>query len=103
MPPYVAVGVHPRHDFLPWIAALIQAERFPFQVRFRWDDLFVEVRPGLWNPRFDAEGLTGVTTYGLDAIGRTGLHEPLPCHAEGVNGQEYFQVILSGFFCTQDE
>ena len=50
MPPYVAVGVHPRHDFLPWIATLIQAECFSFQVRFRWDDLFVEVRPGLRKP-----------------------------------------------------
>jgi hypothetical protein len=29
MPPYVAVGVHPRHDFLPGIAALIQAKHFP--------------------------------------------------------------------------
>ena len=37
MPPYVAIGVHPRHDFLPGIAALVQAEGFPFQVRFWWD------------------------------------------------------------------
>src|SRR4249920_729460 len=103
MPPYVAVGVHPRHDFLPWIAALIQAEGFTFQVRFRWDDLFVEVRPGLRQACFDAEGLTSVTANGLDSVGRACLHESLPGRAERFSGQQYLQVILSGFFCTQDE
>src|SRR6266513_3912277 len=103
MPPYIAVGVHPRHDFLSGIAALIQAERFSFQVRFRWDDLFVEVRSGLWQACFDAEGFASVTANGFDAVGRARLREPFPGCAEGISGQQYLEVDLSGFFCTQDE
>jgi len=87
MTPYVAVGVHPRHDFLPRIAALIQTKRFPFQIRLSWEDLFVQVRSGLWQPCFNAESLTSETTDCLNAIGRTGLHEPFPGRMEGIGGQ----------------
>ena len=87
MPSHVSVSIHPRHDFLSRITALIQADRFPFQVRFRWNDFFVEVRSRLGQACFDAEGLACLAADGFDAIGRAYFQEPLPGCAEGLSGQ----------------
>src|SRR5207244_12897936 len=100
---YIALGVAHHHDLPSGIACLSQAERFSFQLRCRWDDLFGEVRSGLWQACFDAEGFASVTANGFDAVGRARLREPFPGCAEGISGQQYFEVDLSGFFCTQDD
>src|SRR5262245_52489816 len=87
LPAYAAVGVHTCDDLLTRIAALVEAESFTLQVRFRRDDLLVQVEPGLWQACFDAEGLTSVTPNRFDSICRTCLHESFPGWVEGISRQ----------------
>ena len=66
MPPHRPVGIHAGDHFLTGIAALAQAEGLFFEIRFRRDNLFVQIRPRFRNTGFQAKRFAGMAALSIE-------------------------------------
>ena len=97
MSSHVAIGVHPCHDFLPWIAAFRQTEGFSFKVRFRRNNLFVQIRARLGKAGLDAESFTSLAADRPDAMRGARVHEPFPGRYRVHRRDQNFIVLTRRF------
>src|SRR6185437_1924484 len=75
---HVAVGIHACYDFLSRIASFVQAESLSLKISFGRDNLFVQIRSGLREARFEAQGLSRMGSDYSHAELVSGLHDTSP-------------------------